>query len=116
MTAINEFFWPDGERPGWAIRWSVTRIEAHAEVCAASTASYTDGRPDEDIVMSDGSNDVPLDGPWVAEFSVTIKFDGWARMWAEDLQLGWANGISDLVPLFDYLYRRGVELIAERQG
>ena len=90
---MNEFFWPEGKRPGWAMRWSVCDIEAHVEVCTATSSQRDDGEWVEDIVLSDG---------------------GYARMWAEDLQLGWANGIAELVPLFDYLYRRAEELLSRR--
>lgn len=112
MTTMDEFFWPNGERPGWALRWSVSNIEAHVEVCTA-TSSQRDGEWVEDIVLSDGGSGITeLDGPWIHEFSVIIRFDGYASMWAEELQLGPDNGIADLVPLFDYLYRRAEELFA----
>lgn len=116
---IREFYWPNGERPGWALRWDVATTSARVEVCTATTASYGDGRPDEDLVLSDGGSaeDTSLDGPWVSEFTVEIKFDGFARLWCEDLQLGTAGECASLLGLFTHLYARAEQLLAvERQG
>jgi hypothetical protein len=64
-----EFFWPNGERPGYAIRWSVEPYQATAEVTEATTSFYSDGRS-EDVVLSDGGadEDFPLDGAWKPHF------------------------------------------------
>lgn len=68
--------------------------------------------------MSDGNaaEMMPLDGPWVPSFTVAVKFDGYARMWCEDLQLGATNGIADLVPLFGHIYQKADELIKAVQA
>lgn len=114
MTTIREFYWPNGERPGWALRWDIEHGRARVDVCPATTASYVDGRPDEDVVMSEGdaTDDMPLDGPWKEEFTVEIKFDGFARLWCDDLQLGTAAECASLLGLFTHLYARAEQLLA----
>lgn len=68
--------------------------------------------------MSDGGagEPMPLDGPWRGEFTVEVKFDGFARMWCEDLQLGTAGDAAALCALFQHIYERAEVLIgmAER--
>ena len=113
---LCEFFWPNGERPGWALRWSVDYVAAHVEICTAS--GFGPERPEEDFVLSDGgcSDMLPLDGPWVAEISMEIKFDGFARMWCEDLQLGTVDEAVTLADLLRHVYARADELIRHEAG
>jgi hypothetical protein len=108
---IREFFWPDGGAPGWAIRWEVGDSSATAEVTAATATVGPDGLRDAIVLSDGGAGDVMLlDGPWIAEMTVEVKFDGYMRLWTEDMQLG-HNGVRDLVPLFYYLTKRGVVLV-----
>lgn len=72
---------------------------------------------DDDFVMSDGnaSNMESINGPWVAEFSIEVKFDGFARMWCEDLQLGTAGDAAALCDLIQHIYARAEVLILMKE-